>query len=124
MGRGRHGELGLGTDVKDLVAQLLLIYGCGGDGELAVPRPPPPPAVAPAKEWVWLAKQGLWGYGYRRPDGLWVVDPGSKRKDTPPGARFVEVAPPVSTTVEKRESSVQYPTAYAPPAYDCPPGMS
>jgi hypothetical protein len=37
----------------------------------------------PAKQWVWLAKQGVWGYGYQIPDGpdrgLWRVDPGSKR---------------------------------------------
>jgi hypothetical protein len=37
-------------------------------------------AKAPAKQWVWLKKQSLWGYGYQRDDGYWVVDPGSKRK--------------------------------------------
>jgi hypothetical protein len=37
----------------------------------------------PAKQWVWLAKQGVWGYGYQIQDGphsgLWRVDPDSKR---------------------------------------------
>jgi uncharacterized protein YkwD len=48
-------------------------------------EPPPTPAATaatattPAKQWVWLTSQGVWGYGYRRADGLWVIDPGSKR---------------------------------------------
>ncbi len=37
----------------------------------------------PAKQWVWLSKQGVWGYGYQIQDGpqrgLWRVDPDSKR---------------------------------------------
>jgi hypothetical protein len=37
-----------------------------------------------AKQWVWLAKQGVWGYGYEIQDGphrgLWRVDPDSKVK--------------------------------------------
>jgi hypothetical protein len=37
----------------------------------------------PAKQWVWLTKQGVWGYGYQIQDGpyrgLWRVDPESKR---------------------------------------------
>jgi Cysteine-rich secretory protein family len=37
----------------------------------------------PVKQWVWLAKQGVWGYGYQIQDGphrgLWRIDPGSKR---------------------------------------------
>lgn len=37
----------------------------------------PPPS--PAKRWVWLSKQSVWGYGYQREDGLWVIDPGTKR---------------------------------------------
>jgi hypothetical protein len=36
-----------------------------------------------AKQWVWLAKQGVWGYGYQIQEGphrgLWRVDPESKR---------------------------------------------
>ena len=36
----------------------------------------------PAKQWVWLSKQGVWGYGYRIQDGpqrgLWRVDPDSE----------------------------------------------
>lgn len=42
-----------------------------------------PADEAPAKQWVWLARQGVWGYGYRIEDGphrgLWRIDPGSKR---------------------------------------------
>jgi hypothetical protein len=37
----------------------------------------------PTKQWVWLSKQGVWGYGYQIQDGpqrgLWRVDPDSKR---------------------------------------------
>jgi hypothetical protein len=37
----------------------------------------------PAKQWVWLSSQGVWGYGYQIQDGphrgLWRVDPDSKR---------------------------------------------
>ena len=37
---------------------------------------------APAKQWVWLKEQGVWGYGYKieeGPDrGRWRIDPGSK----------------------------------------------
>jgi hypothetical protein len=53
----------------------------------AVPAPPFAPPVAqaeaPVKRWVWLEKQGLYGFGYQRPDGLWVIDPGSKRPTLP-----------------------------------------
>jgi|GEM_PF-3525294 len=42
----------------------------------------------PTKQWVWLEKQGLWGYGYQIQDGpfagLWRVDPDSKRAPEPP----------------------------------------
>jgi uncharacterized protein YkwD len=42
--------------------------------------PPGEEAQAPAKQWVWLPKQGCFGFGYKRADGLWVIDPGTKRK--------------------------------------------
>lgn len=41
----------------------------------------------PAKQWVWLEKQGVWGYGYQLQDGphrgLWRIDPDSKRAPEP-----------------------------------------
>jgi uncharacterized protein YkwD len=42
------------------------------------------PAQEPqSKQWVWLNKQGVWGYGYLIQDGphrgLWRIDPDSKR---------------------------------------------
>lgn len=46
----------------------------------------------PAKQWVWLTKQGVWGYGYQLQDGphqgLWRIDPDSKRppEDVAPAA--------------------------------------
>ena len=43
------------------------------------PATSPTTPAAPAKQWVWLKTQGLWGYGYQRADGYWIVDPGSKR---------------------------------------------
>ena len=30
------------------------------------------------KQWVWLTKQGVWGYGYQRADGFWMIDAGTK----------------------------------------------
>ncbi len=40
-----------------------------------------------AKQWVWLARQGVWGYGYQIEDGpyrgLWRIDPDSKRPPEP-----------------------------------------
>lgn len=37
---------------------------------------------APAKQWVWLKEQGVWGYGYKIQDGpnagRWKIDPGTK----------------------------------------------
>jgi uncharacterized protein YkwD len=44
----------------------------------------------PAKQWVWLESQGVYGYGYQLQEGphrgLWRVDPNSKRapEDTVP----------------------------------------
>jgi hypothetical protein len=58
-------------------------------GAAAAPAPAAPTAPVaaaaptPAKRWVWLAGQNVWGYGYKRADGLWVIDQGSKRP-TPP----------------------------------------
>ncbi|MCA1686714.1 MAG: CAP domain-containing protein [Planctomycetia bacterium] len=46
----------------------------------------------PTKQWVWLDKQGVWGYGYQLQDGphrgLWRVDPETKRppEDAEPAA--------------------------------------
>ncbi|MFO0909830.1 MAG: CAP domain-containing protein [Isosphaeraceae bacterium] len=52
-----------------------------------------PSSVEPAKRWVWLEKQGVWGYGYQIESGpnrgLWRIDPGSKR---PPAPEAVEIA--------------------------------
>jgi hypothetical protein len=42
-----------------------------------------PESPAPAKQWVWLNKQGVWGFGYQLQEGphrgLWRIDPDSKR---------------------------------------------
>ncbi len=37
------------------------------------------PTAAPAKTWVWLASEGVYGYGYQRADGYWEIDAGSRR---------------------------------------------
>jgi len=50
---------------------------------------PAPPTYAAtfeptaAKQWVWLRSQGVYGFGYQRTDGLWVIDAGSKRLPAP-----------------------------------------
>ena len=53
-----------------------------------IPAPATPASAvitepAAAKQWVWLWRQGLFGYGYQRTDGLWVIDAGSKRLPAP-----------------------------------------
>ncbi len=57
----------------------------------SVPPATAPPASAPPanatqvqanlpnKQWVWLDYEGVYGYGYQRSDGLWVIDEGSRR---------------------------------------------
>jgi hypothetical protein len=67
------------------------------DRPAAEPAEAPPPP--PAKQWVWLPKQGLWGFGRQRPDGLWVIDPGSKRQPA----------------VELRGTQISRPRPRAPP---------
>lgn len=69
----------------------------------AAPPPPESPAAtaaAPAKQWVWLTSQGVWGYGYRRADGLWVIDPGSKRAPAPQ-QQAAAAAATTTTTAEQ-----------------------
>jgi hypothetical protein len=34
---------------------------------------------SPTKQWVWLAQEGVYGYGYQRGDGLWEIDAGTRR---------------------------------------------
>ena len=41
----------------------------------ATPTAPP----TPQKQWVWLAQEGVYGYGYQRSDGFWEIDSGSRR---------------------------------------------
>ena len=49
---------------------------------------PGPKADTPVKQWVWLEKQGLWGYGHRiesgEYQGLWRIDPDTKRPPAVP----------------------------------------
>jgi hypothetical protein len=58
------------------------------DTEAQAPAPEPAAEAAPAKQWVWLAKQGVWGYGYQIKEGphsgLWRIDPDSKRRPAAP----------------------------------------
>jgi len=94
--------------------------------------PPPPPATAaaapaaapvaapvaeantPAKRWIYLAKQGVYGYGFQRPDGFWVIDPNSKRPTSPEGA--TTVAAPAAPTVTAAAPAAPTVTAAAPVA--------
>jgi len=52
--------------------------------QASAPNPTPSaPTVAqatgPQKQWVWLAQEGVYGFGYQRTDGLWEIDAGSRR---------------------------------------------
>lgn len=66
------------------------------------------PAAEPAatKQWVWLWRQGCWGFGYRRGDGLWVIDPGSKR---------LPAAAPAAPQQAQAAAPAQAPAASADP---------
>lgn len=69
----------------------------------AAPATPEPAPVAqantPAKQWVWLQAQGLYGFGYQRPDGRWVIDPNSKRPTLPAGIVDANEQPAANPTV-------------------------
>jgi hypothetical protein len=62
--------------------------GAPAPSQASAPPPPPvdPRLNAPLKRWVWLEKQGVYGFGYQRADGFWVIDPSSKRPELPPDA--------------------------------------
>jgi len=45
----------------------------------ATPAPTQAQATATPKQWVWLAQEGVYGFGYLRTDGLWEIDPDSRR---------------------------------------------
>ncbi len=40
-------------------------------------------ATGPQKRWVYLTSQKVWGLGYQRADGNWVIDSGSMRSAPP-----------------------------------------
>jgi len=42
--------------------------------ELPAAPTPAPTAGGPPKQWVWLSGQGMWGFGFQRPDGYWVIE--------------------------------------------------
>ncbi len=83
-GSSQQGSPQAGASVKPTPASPLL-------NAAAPPAPevPAAPAVAqenvPTKRWVWLQKQSLYGFGFQRQDGLWVIDPTSKRANLPEG---------------------------------------
>ena len=62
------------------------------------------PENVPAKRWVWLQKQGVFGYGFQRQDGLWVVEPASKRPTLPEG-QSVSPAPTTAANVTDTASN-------------------
>lgn len=71
-----------------ILGALLLLLALAPSARAQCPGgacPAPRAVVAPTltKQWVWLTKQGCWGWGYRIAygphAGLWRIDPGSKR---------------------------------------------
>ena len=50
-----------------------------------------PTPAQPAKTWVYLTAEKLYGYGYQRADGYWIIDPGNRRTTLP-------TAPPAAST--------------------------
>ena len=71
----------------------------------AAPAAPMAPAPAPVvavekaaeKRWIWLPAQKVYGYGFQRADGLWVIDEGTKRP-APPTVQSAVSAPLATTT--------------------------
>jgi len=53
-------------------------------------------AVGPQKQWVWLTEERIYGFGYQRADGYWIIDPNSKRPTLPEGQSAVNVPNPAS----------------------------
>jgi hypothetical protein len=70
------------------------------DAQLTSTAPAAAPAAPeqPAKKWVYLTYEKVWGFGYQRADGYWVIDEGSRRA-TPPAA-----APAPTTTAGTPEA--------------------
>ena len=70
----------------------------------ATPTPSTPvaaqavPAAATAKQWVWLRKEGVYGFGYQRTDGLWVIDEGSRQASKPIAGTTPEPASTVTAS--------------------------
>lgn len=77
----------------------------GGSPQASALAAPAVPVAAqennPPKSWVWLEKQRVYGFGFRRADGLWVIDPTSKRPTLPEGAATTAqpTAAPATATV-------------------------
>ncbi len=72
----------------------------------AAPAAPTVPTLtreeSPGKRWVWLQKQSLFGFGFQRKDGLWIIDPASKRPTLPEGQTLV---PAATTAVNVTDSA-------------------
>lgn len=69
-----------------LALSTLALAGLAGPSARAEETGPasrPEATSTPSKQWVWLRQQACWGFGYQRSDGLWVIDPGSKRAPAP-----------------------------------------
>ncbi len=92
-GSPQHGSPQVGAAVKHTPNSPLLTAAA-----------PAAPAVAqenpPAKRWVWLEKQSLFGFGFQRKDGLWVIDPASKRPSLPEGQTIEPASRTASTETD------------------------
>jgi hypothetical protein len=77
----------MNTLIRILTFALMLGFSAVRGAAPEAPALEPTPESEPAKQWVWLAKQGVWGYGYEIKEGpasgLWRIDPGSKRAPAP-----------------------------------------
>jgi hypothetical protein len=60
----------------------LILSGPISANATIVEPPAPKSQAAQQKQWVWLASQGVWGFGYKiqqgQHRGLWRIDPDSK----------------------------------------------
>jgi hypothetical protein len=75
-------------------------------GTTASAAPATVQANAPTKQWVWLSYEGVYGYGYQRADGYWIIDEGSRTKTLPTASTAPAAAPTTTASTSTPTTSV------------------
>src|SRR3954451_15217394 len=68
--------------LRGMAALALVLFSIAAAPGLVRAAQEPSEDEGTSKQWVWLARQGVWGYGERIQEGpqrgLWNIDPGTK----------------------------------------------